>query len=479
MSLQHALHSGFDRRLSKGRMDRSLLLFLVLQTALIVGWIVVGEIVYLPVVITVVALAFVASTSLSVAIPLIILAHALVFVQRTEGISIAEVGFAFLFFGVITVWMFDRLLVERQSLLVDAGDRPLILFLALAASSLALAIGFESNILLWLRELLVFLSFLLFFPLRDLMREKRGRRIVYAALLLLALAISVKNLIQYRSGLMLATYLWEVLRSRQTANEPLTMTILVGSIAVFMASGRRMIRIAALMIAAFFALALLVTFSRGYWLGAALAVLVMFILGTRTERVRILQLGITLGLVVSAVMAVLFSDVVIALFLSVFGRFVSAATATTDISVANRLIETQVVWDLILKNPLIGYGLGAKYSYYHLLRTVTHDTEYVHNAYLYLWFKLGLPGLVIFLVMYLSKIRDGLRVAWTNQVDKSLRPFLVAAVAILVAMLQISVTSPQFYARDSILIITICWATISAAQVRDGRTKGGGCSRDV
>jgi O-antigen ligase len=130
--------------------------------------------------------------------------------------------------------------------------------------------------------------------------------------------------------------------------------------------------------------------------------------------------------------------------------------------VTNRLAESRAVWDLIGKNPIAGAGLGSEISFYHLLRQSTQHTYYMHNAYLYLWYKFGLVGLVVFLTAYLLKIKAG--IAWlTNCGSDTRRAFVMAAVAILIAMLQITITSPQFYARDSILIITLCWATIASS----------------
>ena len=86
----------------------------------------------------------------------------------------------------------------------------------------------------------------------------------------------------------------------------------------------------------------------------------------------------------------------------------------------------------------------------------------MHNAYLYLWFKFGIVGLVVFLISFGAKIREGIVLLRTVG-DDARRASVMAAVAILTAMLVITITSPQFYARDSILIIALCWASIASS----------------
>jgi O-antigen ligase len=161
-------------------------------------------------------------------------------------------------------------------------------------------------------------------------------------------------------------------------------------------------------------------------------------------------------------MFLVFPKIFYDLALTIINRFFTSALALEDKSVANRVAESEVVWKLISGNPIAGAGLGSEISYFHLLRQSTQHTYYMHNAYLYLWFKLGLIGLVVFLTAFVSKIKAGY--TWLKTCgDDTRRVPVMAAVAILVAMMEITITSPQFYARDSILIIVLCWATIASS----------------
>jgi len=82
---------------------------------------------------------------------------------------------------------------------------------------------------------------------------------------------------------------------------------------------------------------------------------------------------------------------------------------------------------------------------------------YAHNGYLYLWYKLGILGLLSFLSFYFLKLMiiiKSIRIEENPLLKKILQAFLF----ILISFLIISITSPQFYHKPSILIMSIIWA---------------------
>lgn len=438
-----------------------ILLLVGLPAFVIVGWVVLGDILFLPLAVAVALMVYWSSSSVHVWLILTILGHAVLFGQKTVGVSVSEVVFAIYFFGFLFLWYFDRLLVRGEAMTSVSGDRALFLFLLLATLSILLVLGHEGKLLLWLREYLVILGFLLYFPLREALRDPSARRWIYGAFFLLALGVAVKNFIQYRTGALVATFLWELVGARQTANEPLFMAVILASTAFWMVSERKGIRLLSLLFISLFSLALVLTFSRGYWVGTIFGGLVLLAFGEREERKKLASLLLIVSIAATGIILVFFYDIFIALIWTVFIRLFSTAAAVQDISITNRLAESAAVWKEILVNPIVGVGLGGEFSFYNLLRKTTQHTIYIHNAYLYLWYKLGIVGLITFLAAYGGKLLEGIRLARRDR-DHRFRPFVLASVAILTSMLQVSLTSPQFYARDSILIITLCWGTIAA-----------------
>ncbi len=140
---------------------------------------------------------------------------------------------------------------------------------------------------------------------------------------------------------------------------------------------------------------LLVTFERTMWAAAALACLVVTVpLGPTARRLAI-KLAAA-GLAVIAIAAIAGGEARTAV-----ERLLSVARVSTDESYTYRVIESRVVGELIAQRPITGSGFGA---------TITWEVEdvfgqittpFVHNGYLWLAWKIGIPA-TLFLVLLLS-----------------------------------------------------------------------------
>jgi len=71
------------------------------------------------------------------------------------------------------------------------------------------------------------------------------------------------------------------------------------------------------------------------------------------------------------------------------------------------LLESQQVLRDLSKSPLSGLGLGSRHSPLGIYEEDTVPTNVVHNTFLYIWMKIGLPGLAFFIwaaVLYGNRI---------------------------------------------------------------------------
>jgi len=446
---------------------RELLLIVIPPLVLVLAWGAVLEILYLAVFMGALFVLVWSATSVHAWITIVILGHTALFMQKTEGVSLSEIVFALYFFGFIALWFFDRWSNADYSFSRSRGDRALFLFLLLATLSVFPALLHENKMELWLREWNVFLFLLLYFPLREILHANRGRVLVYGALVLVSAVIAVDNFIEYRAGALVAQFVWELIGARTAENEALSMAMVLGGTAAWINVRTKAGQLLSLVIVSLFTLALLLTFSRGYWIATLMGVCVIYYFSRREERRRLLWLLSIVVVAGSLTLLIFFYDIFTGLLSTLGYRFITASKGAADISLANRLVEYDAIWKAIQNNPIVGAGLGAEITFYSLLRKTTQHTIYSHNAYLYLWFKLGIAGLLVFLIAFVDKVREGIRSARVDQYfsDGSAegRPFVLASVAILTAMLLLSFTSPQFYSRDSILVMSICWATIASS----------------
>jgi len=161
-------------------------------------------------------------------------------------------------------------------------------------------------------------------------------------------------------------------------------------------------------------LGLLFTYTRAQWVASAIALALAVILLPRLGKARLIRYG--LGLVVALLLgySLFGGDVQEALkdrpfFTTLTTRAMSIFTPSETLESSSlewRLFETDESLRSISEHPLLGVGLGGVYRNVTLLRGEAaagyrgylRFTRFVHNSYLYLAVKMGLPGLLAFLV---------------------------------------------------------------------------------
>lgn len=146
-------------------------------------------------------------------------------------------------------------------------------------------------------------------------------------------------------------------------------------------------------------------------------------------------------------------------------------TSAADENVASRLYETGLVFGKIQEKPILGSGLGALHSPDQPLqpdektdlRTYLNPT-YVHDFYLWAWFKLGISGLLTFITLIVTALVTGVR-AYKRATFKSDKSLALAATAIIAATAITSITSPmlndELTVPPTILTLALCCAIYS------------------
>ena len=89
---------------------------------------------------------------------------------------------------------------------------------------------------------------------------------------------------------------------------------------------------------------------------------------------------------------------------------------------------------------------------------------YTHNAYLYMLYKLGIVGLAAFAAFYWRALRRVWLSMRASAEGSGARTAMVAGLALLVSFLPLSLTSPQYYDKSSVLIISLILGAAEAAR---------------
>jgi len=110
-------------------------------------------------------------------------------------------------------------------------------------------------------------------------------------------------------------------------------------------------------------------------------------------------------------------------------------------SAQDRLNLAASAESVIRQHPIIGSGLGVQFQYYETGTRTVETIPYAHNIVLDLWLRLGLIGLVIFLLAMAVSLIDGLRV-WRRHPEAMTALLALALVAVLAGLIATALLEP-------------------------------------
>ena len=194
-------------------------------------------------------------------------------------------------------------------------------------------------------------------------------------------------------------------------------------------------------------LTLLLTFSRGGWLGLAVAVFVFLLLQDRRLLLALSLLALVLALAGTAFLP------------EVFLQRILTIGSPFDTSNIYRLLVWRESLLIIGDYWSTGVGLGHRafqeiYPYYMLTRDKT--PFHAHNTYLQLLVEMGVAGLLIFLWFMVSTVKKGLKTLFSSR-DPFLGGVIVASLAALAGLLTQGLVENVLYLLK---IIMLFWLTI-------------------
>lgn len=175
------------------------------------------------------------------------------------------------------------------------------------------------------------------------------------------------------------------------------------------------------------AVLVLLTFTRSYWLGAVVAILLLIATqavarvgpaatGRPTRRRALMVAGI-MGIIAVAAVG---TAIVTGAAGLVADRLEGPAESAIDSSQVVRVFELRAAWEQVRQHPVSGLGAGGEYP---TLSQVGDDlivygrSNFIHNAYLYLPLKFGLVGFMAALALLFGlgwAVARGLRVAYQS-----------------------------------------------------------------
>jgi hypothetical protein len=414
----------------------------------------------------VLALAFVVALALSFASTVAGLGLTILFqiriLQSTEQIGLDEAAYALLFAATLAGWVLrEGATAAGRRVLSSPVGRAILVFFGVCIASIVPTVVFGWSPLWWFRNLVAFATLLLFFPVAGTLTSRPRCLVVVGAALVVIIFHSVLAVSWYAGAIATAKAFWQLEWQRAPLHEVLPMSAVVAGLAGFLLS--RSARGAAgwLLLALPGVGALAASQTRGYWLATAVAAGVLTALA-RGRRLRALWFALVVVALVAAVGTAALGGKFVGVALSMGERASTISSPLRSLSMQERMAETRALLSLISHSPLVGQGLGAEVSY---TSPVTHrafTTTYAHNAYLYLLYKLGVVGLAAFAAFYARALASVWRSLRSS--GGQARVLLTAGFGLLVSFLPLSLTSPQYYDKSSVLIIALILGGAEAAR---------------
>ena len=331
--------------------------------------------------------------------------------------------------------------------------------------SIGLTIVFQGSLREVVSQWSALVLLMLYFPIKEAFRrDARAPVILFGIVAWVGLFAAMRNYYVYHTMLSSAEHLWQIARGRVYTNDNLFMvsSLCMLVLLVHADSWRNRLLLLPVFLAPLGGLVL--TQSRAFWVAFFFGAVALFLLVNRRERIRMLIISAGGLVAVGAVAFLILGDSLTLIVTGLLERAASLGTATTrDVSLYNRFVESEAVWIEIRKNPILGYGIGVPYRFLDLTHMATRADTFIHNAFLSVWYRFGIFGLLLLLVAWGGAIVRGYQAFRTRTAHRYVRLAGLASTISLLAYLLPANTSNPFHLNDSLFIFGVLFGMAGGA----------------
>jgi hypothetical protein len=155
-----------------------------------------------------------------------------------------------------------------------------------------------------------------------------------------------------------------------------------------------------------------------------------------------------------------FPDVANSIFENVIERVETFEKLQADKSLKSRLSEYEtLVTKHVPASPIIGHGFGVRYKFYDKAFQRTTRAIFMHNGYIYPFYKFGL-GVGLFFLMALFYPVGRLLIVDRRSLSREHHQFLAGGVAVLVSLLVSNFTSMNILYYVDVVLYTLAFAAL-------------------
>ncbi len=375
-------------------------------------------------------------------------------------IGVGDILFGIFIVASTYVWLIWKFVVQREKLVESIADWFIIFFYAGMLLNIVVAMLNDITFLDWFREYSLYSSLLLYFPLKYYLKDKKD---IITILILFAISVTLAAIDQVRMyqqvALAEAVYAYQ-LGGSVRLNQPLFTTTIFFSLILSLLPMKMIYRLMLWGLTLLTTAALIVSFSRSFWVFVIFGVFYLFFYLSRKQK-KILIVGLSIVLFAGSVsFFTIFKEKADLMLIVLSNRLQSTTKGKKDVSLHLRLIEYDAVFKEIAKYPFFGNGLGKKFHFY---VTNLHSTTYtrnIHNGYFFTVFRLGFPLTIVFLLVLFYNIFIAGHIA--RRLDAPFyRNLMLVTMISLLMLVASSLTANQFFERDSCIIMALGYAFVS------------------
>lgn len=381
-------------------------------------------------------------------------------VHNPPGLDPGEVLFYVLWFLVIGIVLIPY--IYRAELgaytVLDKQYVIICLFMVLAIFT---GILFSGRGVKVIEEAIYFYSSIVFyFAIRNNLNSPKFRISLIITVTFVFLYVVFRTYFSYRTALVSAVKEWELNFARGAGNENY---LLVGTIAILvvLVHAKKVLHQVGLVFLFVLSIgAVVITLTRSLWVVTILSMGMIFIFLDSKEKKRFIQY-FSAATVIVTILGFIYIDLTLFVLELLLNRFQSLGDGTQDLSLLDRIYETQRVWERISQNPIAGWGFGTQFTKYDvIIRRTSTDTSYIHNGYLAIWFKMGIFGLIALLSYCVTLFVYAYR-TFRQSPDRTYRLVGLVVLAYIPSAALMNITSPVLYTFEGIFLLSLFGSVLS------------------
>ncbi|HWF43165.1 MAG TPA: O-antigen ligase family protein [Candidatus Kapabacteria bacterium] len=401
-----------------------------------------------------------------IAINVIITLH-----PKADTIGGAPSGFelvlGFCLVSIIGYWIFRIRIFEWSSLSESPVQISLMLFFVW---SILVTIGGvilnQNSPAIAVRELLNLLPLLIMPVLyvRFIIPGSKAENWLFASVLFSGCLFVIGSVFQIRSNIVQAYYLF------QTGKGTIDITLapfIIAIIVSYLMVEKQPWRIrAAILLILLEATGVAISLSRNSYVATPIASMIVLSLGSWKERKRggrriLLIAGIAS---VAVIIMMHFSRILSLLVKSYLHRLVTTQRLGHDLALRERLAEWSGEWFAIKQSPIVGHGFGSSFRAFDLGRGVHTWMNFSHSSYLYIIFKTGIIGTLLFFIPFFTFLYNGFKLARTKSLPDRSRIVARGCVGALIILLFAAYLGPVFDSKTDLMWVGLIWGYFLALE---------------